>query len=469
MPDITFTGIGSGFQVSEVVNAIVGAERAPFTSRLNNQESAMTADISAIGSLKSSLEQVAESIALLSEPDEYHKHSTTGSNSFIGITTTTDAEIGSYSVEVNALATSHKLKSVAINNAETVGEGTLTINSASNTFDISVSNSATLSDISNLINNSAENDSVIATIVNDGDDQHLILTSKETGTTNAITTTVVDVGEGNNTNNVGLSRLAYEPLSSVSNLIEVNEALNAQITLDGSIVINSDTNTFTDVIEGVTITAKKIHDVDDDIANVNVTEDNSNVVNGLTQFVNSYNELLTLSNTLGRSGEDGAGVLAGDSLLRGVMSKLRQEISTSFSTSTGDLSLIEMGIESDRYGVLSLDTDILNEYVADNIDDVETFFIGTEANPGFAASIKTLTEFYTDSGGIIQGRIDSKETQLSRIDDDRLAFESKMEALEARLFAQYNAMDLIVSNLNATSSYLMAQLDNMPGVVKQDN
>lgn len=469
MPDITFTGIGSGFQVSEVVDAIVGAERAPFTSRLNNQESAMTADISAIGSLKSSLEQVAESIALLSEPDEYHKHSTTGSNSFIGITTSTDAEIGSYSVEVNALATSHKLRSAAINNAEAVGEGTLTINSAANTFDISVSDSATLSDISDLINNSAENDSVIATIVNDGDDQHLILTSKETGTTNTITTSVVDIGEGNNTNNVGLSRLAYEPLSSVSNLIQVNEALNAQITLDGSIVINSDTNTFTDVIEGVTITAKKIHDVDDDIANVNVVEDNSNVVNGLTQFVNSYNELLTLSNTLGRSGEDGAGVLAGDSLLRGVMSKLRQEISTSFSISTGNLSLVEIGIESDRYGVLSLDTDILNEYVADNIDDVETFFIGTEANPGFAASIKTLTEFYTDSDGIIQGRIDSKETQLSRIDDDRLAFESKMEALEARLFAQYNAMDLIVANLNATSSYLQAQLENMPGVVRQDN
>ena len=469
MPDITFTGIGSGFQVSEVVSAIVGAERAPFTSRLNKQQGAMTADISAIGSLKSSLEKVAESIALLSDPDEYHKHNTTGSNSFIGITTNTDAEVGNYSFEVNALATSHKLKSAAIDKTEAIGEGTLTINSASSSFDISVSDSATLSEISDLINNSADNDSVIATIVNNGDDQHLILTSKETGTANAITTTVVDVGEGNNTNNLGLSRLAYEPLSSVNNLIEVDEALNAQITIDGSIVINSDTNTFTDVIEGVNITAKKIHGIDDDVANVTVVENNSNVENGLTQFVNSYNELLALSNTLGQSGETGGGPLAGDSLLRGVMSKLRQEISSSFSTSNGQLSLLEIGIKSDRYGVLSLDTEILNEYVADNIDDVENFFIGSEATPGFAASIKTLTEFYTDSDGIIQGRIDSKEKQLSRLDDDRLAFESKMESLEARLFAQYNAMDLIVANLNATSSYLMAQLENMPGVVKQDN
>jgi flagellar hook-associated protein 2 len=469
MPDITFTGIGSGFQVSEVVSAIVGAERAPFTSRLNKQEALMTTDISAIGALKSSLEQVAESIKLLSDPDEYHKHNTTGSNSFVGISTNTNAEIGNYTVEVNALATSHKLKSAAIDNAEAVGEGTLTINSAANSFDISVSDTATLSEISELINNSTDNDSVIATIVNDGDDQHLILTSKETGIANGITTSVVDVSDGNNTDNLGLSRLAYEPLSAVNNLIEVNEALDAQITLDGSIVINSTTNTFTDVIEGVNITAKKIHGVDDDIANVSVVEDNSNVTNGLSQFVKSYNELLALSNTLGKSGEDGAGALAGDSLLRGVMSKLRQELSTSFSAGSGQLSLIELGVESDRYGVLSLDTEVLNDYVADNIDDVEQFFIGSEATPGFAASVKQLTEFYTDSDGIIQGRIDSKEKQLSSLDDDRLAFESKMESLEARLFAQYNAMDLIVANLNATSSYLMAQLDNMLGVVKKDN
>ena len=44
-----------------------------------------------------------------------------------------------------------------------------------------------------------------------------------------------------------------------------------------------------------------------------------------------------------------------------------------------------------------------------------------------------------------------------------------MESLEARLYSQYNAMDLLVSQLNSTSSYVQAQLENMPGVVRQDN
>ncbi|MDP7591839.1 MAG: flagellar filament capping protein FliD, partial [Litorilituus sp.] len=144
-------------------------------------------------------------------------------------------------------------------------------------------------------------------------------------------------------------------------------------------------------------------------------------------------------------------------------------LSEGFDVGNGNtLSLSQLGVQSDRYGVLSLDTEDLNEYINSDIDGVQQFFVGTDDADGFAASLKSLTEFYTDSDGVIQNRIDSKTSQLDRLDDDKLAFSRKMESLEARLYAQYNAMDLIVAGLNSTSSYLMAQLDNMPGVVKQD-
>ena len=70
---------------------------------------------------------------------------------------------------------------------------------------------------------------------------------------------------------------------------------------------------------------------------------------------------------------------------------------------------------------------------------------------------------------MIEGRIDSKNDQLSKLDDERLAFSRRIDSLEARLFSQYNAMDLLVSNLNSTSSYLQQQLDNMPGVVRDSS
>lgn len=474
MPDLTFTGIGSGLQVSEIVSAIVGAETAPFVSRSNAKEGKITTDISAVGALKSALESVTDSIEDLSDADNYQQRRASGLDSFVGISANKGAEIGNYSVEVDALAQSHKLLSGAFGESEAVGEGTLNIAVGSSNFDVVVSDSNTLSEIRDAINDSADNDSVIATIVTDDTGQHIIMTSKETGTSNAITTTVTDV-DGNNVDGGGLSRLAYDttdPLSATyaTNLSEVKEALDAQITIDGTLVVTNSTNVFENVIDGVDITAKKIHGVDDDISQISFTENNSNIQAGLEGFIESYNQLQALSKQLGASGEGGTGPLAGDSLLRGVMGKLRQEFSKGFDIGDGKtLSLSELGVSSDQYGVLSLDTKTLNELISDDVDGIENFFVGSDSEKGFADSLSELTGFYTDSGGIIQNRIDSGTNQLTRLADDRVEFGRRMESLEARLYSQYNAMDLIVANLTATGSYITAQLDNMPGVVRKES
>ena len=300
----------------------------------------------------------------------------------------------------------------------------------------------------------------------------MVLTSKETGLENAIKITVADTSDGNNTDNAGLSRLAYDADAAsptfATNLSETSAATDAIITIDGSLVVTNSSNEFVDAIDGMTITAKKVHGVDDDISTANITENNSNIKAGIEQFVKSYNELVDLSKQLGQAGAEGAGPLAGDALLRGIMGKLRSELSASFS-STGDnkLSLNQLGVHTDRYGKLSLDNEELAEQIQNDVGGIQNFFVGSDSTPGFAASFKTLTEFYTESGGIIEGRIDSKNSQLTKLDDERAAFARRIDALESRLLSQYNAMDLLVANLNSTSSYLQQQLDNMPGVVRK--
>jgi flagellar hook-associated protein 2 len=470
---LSFTGIGSGLAVSDIVDALVGAERTPYESRLNTQEATYTTDISAVGALKSALEKVQESIENLSDADNYQQRSISGGDSFVSLTSNKDAEVGNYSIKVDALASEHKLSSSGFESTDEVGEGVLTFTSGENSFEIISSSTNTLEDIKDAINDSDDNSSVIATIITGDDGQHLVLSSKETGVDNAITITVDDISDGNNTDNVGLSRLAYQPDSLLpdfaANLTEVTAAKDAQITIDGTLVVSSNTKTFTDVIDGIDITVNDAHDQDDDISNISVTENNNNIALGLNAFVASYNELLTLSNTLGSSSETGGGVMAGDSLLRGLMTKLRNELSTTFSTGTNEsLSLSQIGVTSDRYGVLSLDADDLNESIESNVDGIQQFFVGSDpdSTDGFASSMDELLNYYTETGGLIDSRIDSRTTQLERIDDDRITFGLKMEALESRLLSQYNAMDLLVANLNSTSTYVQAQLDNMPGVVR---
>ena len=475
---ISFTGLGSGLQVSEIVGALVNAEKAPFESRLNRKEGNLTTDISAAGALKAALVKVQESMTALGKVDNYQKRTASGNDDFISLSSNKDAEPGSYNVKVDALAQAHKLSSPAFAADEAIGGGVITIGSGDNSFSTVLSPTNTLEDLRDQINNgpytgSDSNDSVVATIVTSDAGQHLVLTSKQTGEENAITITVQD-SDGNNTDVGGLSRLAYDvsdadPANHTTNLTEVNAAQNAQITIDGTLIASSSTNEFKSVIDGVDITAKKTQGIDDDVSTLTVKENNNNIKAGLDGFVKSYNELLELSKNLGKSGEDGAGVMAGDSLLRGVMSKLRQEITNSVDLGDGNsLSLSQLGVEADRYGKLSLDSERLDEQVKNDVDLVQQFFIDENKDEGgFAQSFDELMNFYTKSDGLIQNRIDSKEGQLRGIDDERVSFARKMQSLESRLYAQYNSMDLLVAGLNSTSNYLQSQLDNMPGVVRK--
>ncbi len=467
---ISFNGLGSGLAVADIVDALVNAEQAPAEARLNTAESKLTTDISAVGALKLALEKVQESMAALGDDEDFQQRSTSGGDDFISISADGDAQPGGYSVKVNNLATEHKILSQAFDSENAVGEGTMTLTSGDNSFDVEVSDTATLSEIRDAINDSNDNDSINATIITDDNGQHLVFSAKNSGLENKIKIEVADA-DGDNTNTAGLSRLAFDPVAGIENSEEVIEAVDASITIDGRLTVSSSSNEFKDVIDGITITAKKSHDVDDDISNISVTENNNNIKTGLNNFITSYNELLELSNNLGASSAEGAGVMAGDSLLRGVMSKLREQITDSIDLGDDNsLSLSQLGVETDRYGVLTLNTETLNDKIDEDVDLVQQFFVGSgDDDSGFAQSFDNLMSFYTDSDGIIQNRIDSKTNQLDDVDDQRISLTSKMESLSARLYSQYNAMDLLVAGLNNTSSYVQAQLENMPGVVRQSN
>ena len=315
---ISFTGLGSGLAVSDIVDALVNAEKAPAESRLNTREGNLTTDISAVGALKSALEKVQTSMEILGDSDKFQQRSTSGSDDFISISADEDAQPGGYDVKVNNLATEHKILSQAFDADTAVGEGTMTLTSGDNSFEIEVSDTATLSEIRDAINDSNDNDSINATIITDDSGQHLVMSAKNSGAENEIKIEIADT-DGNNTDVNGLSRLAFDT-AGVQNASEVIAAIDASITIDGSLTVSSSSNEFAGVIDGITITAKKPHDIDDDISDISITENNNNIRAGLNSFIESYNELLELSNNLGASSEAGAGVMAGDSLLRGVMS-----------------------------------------------------------------------------------------------------------------------------------------------------
>ena len=182
---ISFNGLGSGLAVSDIVDALVNAEQAPAEARLNTREGNLTTDISAVGALKSALEKVQTSMQILGDSDKFQQRSTSGSDDFISISADGEAQPGGYSVKVNNLASEHKILSKAFDSEAAVGEGTMTLASGDNSFEILVSDTATLSEIRDAINDSNDNDSINATIITDDDGQHLVFSAKNSGVAQA--------------------------------------------------------------------------------------------------------------------------------------------------------------------------------------------------------------------------------------------------------------------------------------------
>ena len=70
-----------------------------------------------------------------------------------------------------------------------------------------------------------------------------------------------------------------------------------------------------------------------------------------------------------------------------------------------------------------------------------------------------LVETTSTASGMYSNKRENYEMLLQRLDEQILQKESLMEGIELRIRSQFNAMELLVSSLNAQSEYLTQQMD----------
>lgn len=79
---------------------------------------------------------------------------------------------------------------------------------------------------------------------------------------------------------------------------------------------------------------------------------------------------------------------------------------------------------------------------------------------GLAQRLDSLLGDVLDGDGSLSTRTDSLNKQVAKLNDQREALDTKMSALEARYRAQFTAMDKLVGQLKATSTYLTQQFSS---------
>lgn len=451
MATIQAPGIGSGLDVNDIVTKLMEIERQPIDS-LTTKKSFVNAQISAYGSLKSKIADFQTAMANLNSPAKFQVfQGSSGNESIFKTSVSSSAVAGNYNIEVVSLAERDKIATKAYTDSNTVvGEGTLNISIGSESFELTIdSSNNTLSGIRDAINQATDNTGVSATIVTGNEGARLVLSSQETGLDNALRISVTD-NDGNNTDETGLSALAYDPDAAdpVVFRAPITSAQDALVRIDG-FDVSSGSNSITGAIDGVTIDAVSMGS-----STLSVTRDDEKILESVEAFASAFNALRSEINNQ-RSGQ-----LEADSTLLSLERQMFDVLNAGTAIEGTSFSyLIEAGVSINKNGVMEVETSRITDIMNNDFDSFVNLF--ASENGGFATKLSTLANGWLADNGLIDSREDGLKTQVEGIDEQILRMEDRMISVEARIRAQFTALDTLVSSLNNTSSFLTQQLASL--------
>ncbi|HDZ8219209.1 TPA: flagellar filament capping protein FliD [Escherichia coli] len=464
MASISTLGVGSGLDLSSILDSLEAAEKSTLTP-ISKQQSSYTAKLSAYGTLKSALESFQTANTALNKADLFTATSTTSSSSAFSATTTGSAIAGKYTISVSQLAqaqtlttkNSQKDSKAAIATSDSV----LTIQQGGGkdpvTIDISAGNSS-LSGIRDAINNAKAG--VSASIINVGNGEYrLSITANDTGSNNAMKLSVS--GDSALESFMGYNGT---PGDSSNGMIESVTAQNAKLTVN-NVEIENSSNTISDSLEDITL---NLNDVTTGNQTLTISKDTSKAENAVKAWVDAYNTLQDTFSSLtkytavdaGAESQDSSnGALLGDSTLRTIQTQLKTLLANTHS-SPNYKTLAQIGITSDAStGKLEIATDKLQTALKNDAAGIGEMFIGDGKSTGVTTGISSNLTSWLSSTGIIQAAKDGVSKTLNNLTDQYNAASERIDTLMTRYKAQFTQLDVLMNSLNSTSSYLTQQFD----------
>ena len=479
MASISTLGSASGINGEDLITQLLAAEKAPIT-KVEQENTKLNTKLSTWGRIQSGFSALKDAAAALNKADFWNATTAKSSDeSTVTVTTSAESSPGSYNVVVNKLAQAQYVASNAYaSKTDAVGEGTLTIELGTYTPNPSAPPAATfaakaaasavnieigpgdntLEKIRDKIN--AANAGVTASLVTDASGTRLVLRGA-TGVDNAFRVTATD-SDGNNTDATGLSSLAYDLSADITNMSRTQTASNAEATING-LAVSSDTNTLSNVVDGLTIKLGKVSAAGTSV-DLTVNQDTDTIRKGIDAFKTAYNDVVGLIRvqTLYDEASKTAGTLQGDSTAVGLLRQLRSLAGgeTTASATYGRLS--DIGLEMSKEGTLSVNEKKLGPAVTSNLGELKKFFSTIDdtdaAKEGIAERFRKLGAQVTDTEGSISARTNGIKGTIKRNEDKIERLEDRIPLIEARLRAQYTALDQNMTRLNGLSTYVSQQL-----------
>ncbi|WP_247751535.1 flagellar filament capping protein FliD, partial [Citrobacter freundii] len=375
-----------------MAKAAAYADIATQSANLQQQQAELDAESSGLDSLSTALTDFQSAIdALNSDTDGPLTFSATSNNDSTTVSANSEAQAGTYSFYVSSLAQGQQSTfQMTDNTYYATGTLDLTMADGSN-MEIELSTADSDGDgyidatgLVDAINSSDDNPGVSAALVKTDGQTTIMLTSDTTGAQSGFTVTV---------NNTGTSTVITTPDTAETRPTDAVIHLGSE----SGPAITSSSNTFDDVIPGVTMTFTEVSDPDDasDVTTITVAEDSSASQAKVQTFVDAYNTLVDTVDSLTSNGGDGSnpGVFAGDAGLSSLTNQL-DDIAHSYYDG---VSIVDYGISLDSDGHLEIDSDKFNEAMEANPVGLTSIFVGDDS---MVAQMDDLMDSYLDSSGL---------------------------------------------------------------------
>lgn len=398
--------------IQKMAQKFAYADIATQAANLQNEQAELDAESAGLDSLSTALTDFQTAIdALNSDTDGPLTFSATSNNESNTVSANSQAQAGTYSFYVTKLAQAQQ-STFAMSDDTIPATGTFELTMGDSTMDIDLSAADQNGDgdgmidageLVDAINDSDDNPGVSAALVKTDGTTTIMLTSDATGEQSKFSLSV--------TNNSDLD-------AAVASEQTLTEAQDAEIHLGSQTgpKITSSSNTFDDVIPGVTMTFSEVSDPEDpsDLTTFTVAEDSGGSQEKVQTFVDAYNTLIDTIDSLTSYGDDdtAAGVFAGDA----GMQSLANQMDDIAHASYGGVSIVDYGITLDSDGHLQIDSTQFTEEMEENPDGLTSIFVGDDS---MVAQMDDLMDTYLDSSnGIITMRQQNITDQQDKISDE---------------------------------------------------
>ena len=433
-------GLASGLDTATIIDQLMQLEAAPQTrlkTRVTNEQTQVTA----LQSINTKVAALATKAAALAKPATWSAVTATSSNTSVSVATTTGAQPTRLGVTVTSVARTHQLgftTAAALTDQVTGGSNTVKLDRFDGSPILLNTTDGSLQSLVTAINDPANNTGLHATTIKTGTTYRLLVESTQTGAAQDFDLTAAD----------GSPLLGGATVRSGS---------DATLDLGLGITVSSTTNTFADVLPGVTLTLAPDTAVGA-VSTIDVKRGGDSLGTSLSDLVASMNAIFAEidKDTAFDSSTKSSGVLGADGGVRDLRSSL---LSTVFSDDGS--SLTKLGISTTRDGKIVFDASAFAASYAADPDGTAARF--TSTSNGFAARVQKVAEAVSDPrSGTITSAITGRRAGITRLQTSIDDWDVRLEQRRATLSQQFTALETAMSQMSSQSSWLASQLSSLP-------